>query len=140
MDGVLTKEQAEQLLLVRLGSAKEHHRISIQQDRTVERPFCWIFFFAIDDSSPGDEAQTKFPRQVIVNKYSTQIVASSIEHSPEDLIKIYEELLAQSQAHSEEWCLTVSAPNLWRKWWERRVRRKAADSGLYEIGGKETAP
>ncbi len=140
MDGVLTKEQAEQSVLVRLGSAKEHNRISIQQDRTVERPFGWVFFFAIDDSRPADEAQTKFPRQVIVNKYPTQIVASSIEHSPEDFIKIYEELLAQSKAHAEEWCLTVSAPKLWRRWWKRRVGRKAADSGLYEIGGKETAP
>lgn len=140
MDGVLTKEQAERLAIVRLAAAAGHQRITIQQERTVERPFGWIFFFAIDDSPPPADSQSKFPSAVIVNKYSEQIVASSIDHKPERLIELYEKLLAENQARSGNWCLTVSVPFPWRRWWKGSVEQNAIEAGFYEIRAKEREP
>lgn len=140
MDGVLTKEQAERLAIVQLAAAAGHQRISIQHDRTVERPFGWVFFVAIDDCSPTANSQAKVPPAVIVNKYSEQIVASSIVHKPERLIERYEKLLAENQARSENWCLTVSVPFPWRRWWKGSVEQNANEAGFYEIRGKEREP
>ena len=111
--------------------------IEIIGDRTVERGFGWLFLLTSADASGPVQAPAKFPRQVIVNRYSGQIVAASIEHTSEQFIKIFEELLAQHDAHESALRLTTSSPTQWREWWERRVARQAAQSGLYQPGGPE---
>ena len=134
---MLRKIEAEQMVLAAVGSRHGDEPIGIAADRTIERAFGWLFFLTSNDAVTAARVVTSFPRQVIVNRYSSQIVASSIEHTPEQFIKIYEELLAQHEAHEGEMRLTTSSPMQWKQWWERRVARQAAQSGLYQIGGKE---
>ena len=71
---------------------------------------------------------------MIVNRYSSQIVASSVEYAPEQFVKIYEELLALHESHEGAIRLTTSSAGQWRQWWERRVARRAVQAGLYQIG------
>jgi len=134
---MLRKIEAEQMVLTAVGAHHGSEPIGIAGDRTIERTFGWLFFLTLSGAATAARAPISFPRQVIVNRYSSQIVASSIEHTPEQFIKIYEELLAQHEAHEGEMRLTTSSPTQWKQWWERRVARQAAQSGFYQIGGKE---
>ena len=134
---MLRKIEAEQMVLAALGARHGDDLIAIAGDRTIERAFGWLFFLTAKKAATATRPVIDFPRQVIVNRYSSQIVASSIEYTPEQFIKIYEELLAQHEAHEGDLRLTTSSPAAWKQWWERRVARRAAQSGLYQIGGKE---
>ena len=125
------------MVLAAVRSSHGDAPIGIAGDRTIERTFGWLFFLTSGHQATAARAPANFPRQVIVNRYSSQMVASSIEHTPEQFIKIYEELLAQHEAHEGELRLTSSSPTQWKQWWERRVARQAAQSGLYQIGAKE---
>ena len=125
------------MVLTAVRSLHDEETVGIAGDRTIERAFGWLFFLTSKDPPTPARAPADFPRQVIVNRYSSQIVASSIEHAPEQFIKIYEELLAQHEAHEGELRLTTSSPAQWKQWWERRVARQAAQSGLYQLGAKE---
>ncbi|HLN86666.1 MAG TPA: hypothetical protein VK200_09380 [Candidatus Limnocylindrales bacterium] len=134
---MLRKIDTEQLVLAAVRSRHGDESISIAPDRTIERPFGWLFFLTSSNAAASSRVPSNFPRQVIVNRYSSQIVASSIEYTPEQFIKIYEELLAQHEAHEDKLRLTTSSPTQWKQWWDRRVARQAAQSGLYQLGGKE---
>jgi hypothetical protein len=133
---MLRKIEAEQMVLAAVGSRHSDATIVIAGDRTIERAFGWLFRLSAKNATTA-AASDRFPRQVIVNRYSSQIVASSIEYTQEQFIKIYEELLAQHEAHEGAMRLATSSPAEWKQWWERRVARRAAQSGLYQIGGKE---
>jgi hypothetical protein len=74
---------------------------------------------------------------VIVNKYSEQIVASSIDHEPERLIQLYEKLLAKNQARTSNWCLTVAVSWPLQRWLSRSLAENALEAGFYEIREKE---
>jgi hypothetical protein len=137
---MLRKIDAEQMVLAAVRSRQGHEPIGIASDRTIERVFGWLFFLTSSDADTAARAPTNLPRQVIVNRYSSQIVASSIDYEPERLIKLYEKFLAHNQAAGENWCLTVSVRWPWERWWNRSVERKAREAGFYEIGGKENEP
>ena len=132
---MLTKAQAEESVLARLRSRFDGAHVSIAEIGNFERPFGWVFLV-----SAKGAPDVKIPSAVIINKYSEQIVASTIDHEPERLIKLYEKFLADNQAAGENWCLTVSVPWPWERWWNRSVERKAREAGFYEIGGKEKVP
>ena len=125
------------MVLAAVRSSHGHEPIKIAADRTIERTFGWLFFLTSSDAATPARGPGSFPRQVIVNRYSSQIVASSIEHTPEQFIGIYEELLAQHEAHEDDRRLRTSTAAEWKQWWERRVARRAVQSGLYQIGGKD---
>ncbi len=137
---MLRKIDAEQMVLTAARSRQGHEPIGIADDRTIERAFGWLFLLTPSDAATAAGAPTNFPRRVIVNRYSSQIVASSIDYEPERLIELYEEPLAHNQAAGENWCLTVSVRWPWQRWWNRSVERKARATGFYEIGGKEKEP
>ena len=123
-----------------LTAVRSHHGddlVSIDGERTVDRAFGWLLFLTLSDRATAARVVTNFPRQVIVNRYSSQIVASSIEHTPEQFMGIYEELLAQHEAHEDDRRMRTSTAAEWKQWWERRVARRAVQSGLYQIGGKD---
>ena len=134
---MLRKIEAEQMVLAAVRSSHGDEPIKIAADRTVERAFGWLFFLTSSAAATPARGPGNFPRQVIVNRYSSQIVASSIEHTPEQFMGIYQELLAQHEAHEDDRRLTTSTAAEWKQWWERRVARQATQSGLYQIGGKE---
>jgi hypothetical protein len=134
---MLRKIEAEQMVLEAVRSGHGNEPIKIAADRTIERTFGWLFFLTSSDAARPARGPGSFPRQVIVNRYSSQIVASSIEHTPEQFIGIYEELLAQHEAHEDDRRMRTSTAAEWKQWWERRVARRAVQSGLYQIGGKD---
>jgi len=136
---MLRKIEAEQMVLAAVRSSHGDEPIKIAGDRTIERTFGWLFFLTSGRPASAARGSGNFPRQVIVNRYSSQIVASSIEYTPEQFIGIYQELLAQHEAHEGDRRLTTSTAAEWKQWWERRVARQAVRSGLYQIGGKEKA-
>ena len=125
------------MVLTAVRSRHDNQPIGIAGDRTIERTFGWLFFLTLSGAATAARAPISFPRQVIVNRYSSQIVASSIEYTPEQFIGIYQDLLAQHEAHEGDGRLTTSTAAEWKQWWERRVARHAVQSGLYQIGGKE---
>lgn len=137
---MLTTAEAEQLVVATLKSRFENQRASIVNSRTVEREFGWVFFLAVDKFLPADEPQVTLPRQVIVNKYSEQILASSIDHSPEQFIKLYEGFLAENQVLGGEWCRTLAFPRPWKNWLVQRLAKKAKEAGFYEFGGNSRDP
>ena len=137
---MVSQIDAEALVLVRFRSRNGGERIRIVDSETVERAFGWVFALAADVTIPANESQIEFPQQVILNKHSEQLVACSVEHSQDQFIKLYEKLLAESQARARSWCLTISFPFPWRRWWKGSVAQTATETGFYEIGGKETKP
>ena len=128
---MLTREEARRLVLTRLKARQDAQEHFVEEDRTVERPFGWLFFVAVPGSSATAQAVTH--RLIIVNKHVVQVIESSIDYTPERLIEVYETLLAKSQATQENWCLTVSFPLPWRTFGSRRFAKKAKELGLYEI-------
>jgi hypothetical protein len=69
MKDMLTKAEAEQLVVGILKSRFENQRISIADSRTVERAFGWVFFLEMDEvfqqtdlesRSPGSDRQQVF--------------------------------------------------------------------------------
>jgi hypothetical protein len=140
MKGMLTTAEAEQLVIATLKSRFESQSVSIVNSRTVDREFGWVFFLAVDKFLPADEPQVRLPRQVIVNKYSEQILASSVDHSPEQFIKLYEEFLAENQVLGREWCLTLAFPHRGKNWSVQRLAKKAKEAGFYEVTGNSRSP
>jgi hypothetical protein len=136
----VTKEQAERLVVAILTSRFGNQRVSIDDSRTVERAFGWVFFLATDEFFSADGSEVKVPRQVIVNKYSEQILASSVDHSPEQFIKLYEDFLAENQVLGREWCLTLAFPHRGKSWSVERLAKKAKNEGFYEVTGNSRSP
>ena len=134
---MLSQAQAEELVLARLKSRFESARFSIADDGIAERSFGWVFLIHAVQPAPGEALEVKLPRAVIVNKYSEQVIATSGDQEPEQLIRIYERLLAQNQARAGEWCLAGSIPRPWNLWRKRSVAESAQEAGFYEIGAKE---
>ncbi len=123
---MLTSEEAQQLVLTRLNHGRDARDFFIVKNRTVERPFGWLFFVAA-------QADAVSHRQIIVNKHAEQVIESSIDYTPHRFIEVYETLLAKSRATQDNWCLTVSGPLLWRAFGRRRLANKAKELGLCEI-------
>ncbi|HEY2988226.1 MAG TPA: hypothetical protein VGL11_10915 [Candidatus Binatia bacterium] len=126
---MLTREAAKQWVLERV---KERHDPAalIHDDRTIERPFGWLFVLTAPDADAPKKASH---RLIIVNKQVGQIVATSIDYTPERFVEIYETLLAESMASAGNWCLTLSWPFFWRLSRAQRIAQKAKELGLYEI-------
>jgi hypothetical protein len=137
---MLTKAQAQELVLTRLKARFESVSLSILEIGVSERSFGWVFLVSPGESAADGVSEVNLPRAVIVNKFSAQIVASSIDHEPERLIQLYERLLAKNQARADNWCLTVSVAWPWQRWRKRTIAERASEAGFYEIGGKEKAP
>jgi hypothetical protein len=97
---MLTREEAHQLVLKRLEPRPDGLNQFIEEHRTVERPFGWLFFVALVGSNTAQLAVLSH-RLIIVNKHSSQVIESSIEYTPERFINIYENLLAKSHAQGQ---------------------------------------
>jgi hypothetical protein len=130
---MLTREEAQQLVLTRLNVRQDARDHFVKEDRSVQRPFGWLFFVAVSGSSATAQAETVPHRLIIVNKHVEQVIESSIDYTPQRFIEIYESLLAKSQASRENWCLTVSFPLPWKAFVRRRLANKAKEMGLHEI-------
>jgi hypothetical protein len=130
---MLTREEAQQLVLTRLKAGKDSRDLFIVDARTVERPFGWLFFVAVPGSSAAAQAESISHRLILVNKHVEQVIESSIAYTPERFIEVYETLMAKSRANGEDWCLTVSFPLLWKSFRRGRLAKKAKEMGLYEI-------
>jgi hypothetical protein len=126
---MLTLEEAQQLVLSRLNGSQNAPVYMIEQERTIERPFGWLFF--VKGSGTPVQAESVSSRQIIVNKHAGQVIGSSIDHTPERFIEVFESLLAESQANGRTWCLTLSDPS--ENLPGRRLAQKAKEMGLYEI-------
>jgi hypothetical protein len=122
---MLTREEAQQLILTRL-KGKDSREFFVVENRTVERPFGWLFFAAL-------QAEATSYRLIIVNKHVEQVIESSIDYTAERLIEVYEALLAESRANQENWCLPGSFTLPWRAFARRQLAKKAKELGLYEI-------
>lgn len=130
---MLTREEAQQLVLARLKARQDARDLFIVEDGTIERPFGWLFFLAVSCSSATAPPGTASYRLIIVNKHVEQVIESSIEYTPERFIEIYETLLAKSQASGEDWCLATLFPLPWRGFRRGRLAKKAKEMGLHEI-------
>ena len=130
---MLTREEAQQLILARLKDRQESQHVHIVEELTIERAFGWLFFLATPARGVPGQTETVSRRLIIVNKYVEQVVGSSLEYSPEQFIEIYEKLLAKSQASGGDWCLTASFPLPWKGFVRRRLAKKAKEMGLHEI-------
>jgi len=93
---MLTREEAQQLVLTRLKARQDARDLFIVEDGTIERPFGWLFFLAVSCSSATAPPGTASYRLIIVNKHVEQVIESSIEYTPERFIEIYETLLVKS--------------------------------------------
>ena len=130
---MLTREKAQQLLLKRLKDRQDARDHFVEEHRTVERSFGWLFFVAPSGSSTTAQAEILSHRLIIVNKHVEQVIESSIDYTPQRFIEIYETLLAKSQAKGQNWCLTMSLPFPWKSSGRERLASKAKEMGLYEI-------
>ena len=134
LPATLTQSEAEALVFARLKPRCPTAALSIVAGRNEERAFGWVFEIAVGG---GDAAAASIPRRVIVNKHSWQVVASTTDHELEQFVRLYEKLLAQNLARSEQWCGTPKPAWPWKLWGKKSVAEKAKDGGFYEIGAKE---
>ena len=130
---MLTREEAQQLVLTRLKARQDARDLFTVEDGTIERPFGWLFFLAVSCSSATAPPGTASHRLILVNKHVEQVIESSIVYTPERFIEIYETLLAKSQASGEDWCRTISFPLPWKGFRRRRLAKTAKEMGLHEI-------
>ena len=130
---MLTREEAQQLVLTRLKARQDARDLFTVEDGTIERPFGWLFFLAVSCSSATAPPGTASHRLILVNKHVEQVIESSIVYTPERFIEIYETLLAESQASGEDWCRTISFPLPWKGFRRRRLAKTAKEMGLHEI-------
>jgi len=130
---MLTREEAQQLVLTRLKARQDAQDLFIVEDGTIERPFGWLFFLAVRFSGATAPPGTDSYRLILVNKHVEQVIGSSIEYTPERFIEIYETLLAKSEASREDWCETISFPLPWRGFRRARLAKTAKEMGLHEI-------
>ena len=137
---MLTKTQAEALVLTRLKARFDGASLSIAEHGTEERPFGWMFLLSGGETSSSGDNSAKIPHAVIVNKHSLQVIASYIDRDPAQFIKVYEKLLSQNQSRSDSWCMTASFPWSWLRWRKPSVAELAKDVGFYEIRGGENEP
>lgn len=131
---VLSKSEAEALVLARLKSRCPNAELSIVASGNVERGFGWVFEIAL---SADAASAVSMPRRVIVNKHSRQVIASSTVYEVEQFVRLYEKLLADHQTRSVQWCGTLPAPWPWKLWGKKSVAERAKDGGFYELGAKE---
>ena len=124
-------------MLACLKSRSGPGEISIAEWRGSERAFGWVFEVAVLGANVSASSVSALPRWVIVNKVSHQVVASSVASDVEQFVRLYEKLLAQNQARSQQWCGTAQRPFPWSLWRKRTVAERAKEGGFYEIGGKE---
>jgi hypothetical protein len=134
---MLSQAEAEELILARLNSHFDSADFSIARNGVVERSFGWLFRIDAVQSTAGEVREVKPPRVVIVNKYSEQIIASSIDHEPELFIQLYEKLLTKNQARAGNWCSTGEFPWPWNLRRTRTIAERAKEIGFYEIGPEE---
>ena len=135
---MLEKEDAEKLVVEKL-----HKRVlsektfSILRDKTIEKPFGWVFIYAETAKDIGDEAK-KPPTDIhtiIINKYSHQVVVNSTSQPVERIISLYENLLIRSKAIGEDWCLSPTIhlpPILKQKSAHEKLKERAIRDGFYE--------
>jgi hypothetical protein len=104
---ILVKEEAEVLASKRLSkNANAEKQFSILMERTLEKPFGWIFFYETIRTSNRNSETSQKNRPLIINKHSTQVIGNSTDQPIESIIKLYEDLLSQGKAIAEGWCLT----------------------------------
>jgi hypothetical protein len=121
-------------MLERLANRQNGRDQPVAEDRTVERPFGWLFFLVQSAAGALSQAEETRYRLIIVNKHVEQVIESSIDYTPERLIEVYEKLLATSHARGPQWCLTMPLPFPWKLFFGReRLAAKAKELGLYEI-------
>jgi hypothetical protein len=129
---MLTREEAQQLIFTRIKAHRDAGDFFIVEHRTVERPFGWLFFVAVAGSSVTVQREISH-RLIIVNKHVEQVIESSIDYTSQRFIKVYENLLGESHARGEDWCLTMSHPFPWKHFSRQRLVKKAKEMGLHEI-------
>ena len=130
---MLSKLEAETLVIGRLSRRYDAQRIQLQSDRTIERHFGWIFLCEVTESSEqsSDSSRKTVTKPFIVNKSSGQVVSTSKDYSPDQFIKIYEKFLAESIRIGQEWCLTFDGG---KQDFSRDKLIKAVErQGFYEI-------
>jgi hypothetical protein len=137
---VLTKTQAEAVVLARLKARFECASLSIAGHGSEERSFGWMFLVSGDEIGSRGETAAKIPGAVIVNKHSMQVIASYVDREPSQFIRVYEKLLSQNQSRNGNWCLTASFPLSWLRWRKQSMAELAKDAGFYEIRGEENEP
>jgi hypothetical protein len=130
---MLTREEAQELLLKRLKERQDRRKQVIEEHLTIERPFGWLFFVSVSGSSVTTQEEAISHRLIIVNKHAEQVIESSIDYTPQRFIEIYETLLAKSQVQGQNWCLTMSWPFPWKRSGRENLANKAKEMGLYEI-------
>ena len=140
---MLTQNEAKKLLLSRLQAHLGPRDLAVDEDRTIERSFGWVFFLAETPPTAPHSSTNCSLGPIIVNKNVEQVIASSTIHPLDRFIGIYEKLLAESLGIASNWCLTLSHPLDWypthsppvprSNRHEDRIAKEAKEAGFYEI-------
>jgi hypothetical protein len=145
---MLTQGEAKKLLLGRIQSRPGLRDLAIDDERTIERPFGWVFFLTETPATAAHSSTSCSLGPIIVNKNVEQVIASSIAYPPDRFIRIYEKLLSKSRRTASNWCLTLSlhslslpihrgptdSPPLPRNNGHREhLAKRAKQAGFYEI-------
>jgi hypothetical protein len=130
---ILVKEEAEELASKRLSkNATAEKQFNILTERTLEKPFGWIFFYEIITTSKGNSETSQNISPLIINRHSAQVIGNSTDQPIESIIKLYEDLLSQSKRIAEGWCLTFD-PAARQSLAFKKLAEKAKKAGFYEI-------
>jgi hypothetical protein len=130
-----TKEEALELVTTRLSKhATDTKWYHIFKERTIEKPFGWVFFYEVIISCGGSvsSGSAQVMRPAIINKHSQQVIGNSIDQPVATTIKQYEELLAKSKAIAEGWCLTFN-PRGRQSSALKQLAEKSEKAGFYDI-------
>ena len=134
---MLSKEQAEKLVYRCLKARCAGAELLIEDWSGRERAFGWVFTVNVAKIDAAAPARKGLPRWIIVNKYSQQVIASSVASDVKQFVRLYEKLLAHNQAARDQWCGTPRRPFPWSLWRKQTVAERAKEGGFYEIGGAE---
>ncbi len=132
---ISTKEEALDLLVSRLNKNTTDTRwFSVLKERTIEKPFGWVFFYEVIVSCGGSVSSgpARRTRPAIINKFSSQVIGNSSDQPVENVVQIYEKLLAERKSIAEGWCLALNPKNV-KSAALKALVEKAAQAGFHEI-------
>ena len=124
--------------MARLKKSFPQASVALSEPPGCERDFGWVFV-VISPPRNADAEAPAIPAMVIVNKFSEQVLASSIDYNLEQFVRRYQELIKANQAGHGLCNGPMRFPWPWRRKPEKSVAELAKEAGFYELRGREDA-
>jgi hypothetical protein len=131
----LTLGQAQERVLAGLADRWPSAPLRISEDKTVTCGFGWVFTLNVPFVGRASDRISghPLPTLVLVDKRSTQVIATSKPFTAAQFEAVFERLLASSRLNGTHWCLTMTSHLEDFEYRGGRIIETARREGLVDI-------